>query len=105
MAAKILIVDDEEHMCWALDRAMRQEGYQTVVAYRGQQGLELIREESPALVILDLRMPDMDGMEVLKEAKAINPKLPVIMLTAHGTIETAIEAMKMGATDYITKLI
>lgn len=103
MIPKILIIDDEEHMCWALDRAMRQEGYHTLVAYRGKQGLELIREESPSLVILDLRMPDMDGMEVLKEAKTLNPKLPVIMLTAHGTIETAIEAMKIGATDYITK--
>jgi two-component system NtrC family response regulator len=103
MIPKILIIDDEEHMCWALDRAMRQEGYHTLVAYRGKQGLSLIREESPSLVILDLRMPDMDGMEVLKEAKALNPKLPVIMLTAHGTIETAIEAMKIGATDYITK--
>jgi len=100
---KILIIDDEEHMCWALDRAMRQEGYQTEVAYRGREGLNLIREESPSLTILDLRLPDMDGLEVLKEAKAINPKLPVIMLTAHGTIETAIEAMKIGAADYITK--
>lgn len=103
MVPKILIIDDEEHMCWALDRAMRQEGYQTEVAYRGQDGLNLIREESPSLVILDLRLPDMDGLDVLKEAKAINPKLPVIMLTAHGTIETAIEAMKIGAADYITK--
>lgn len=103
MIPKILIIDDEEHMCWALDRAMRQEGYQTLVAYRGKQGLDLIRDEAPSLVILDLRMPDMDGLEVLKEAKAIQPKLPVIMLTAHGTIETAIEAMKIGATDYITK--
>jgi two-component system NtrC family response regulator len=103
MIPKILIIDDEEHMCWALDRAMRQEGYQALVAYRGKQGLELIKEEAPSLVILDLRMPDMDGLEVLKEAKAIHPKLPVIMLTAHGTIETAIEAMKIGATDYITK--
>lgn len=103
MIPKILIIDDEEHMCWALDRAMRQEGYQTVVAYRGREGLGLIREESPSLVILDLRLPDMDGLEVLKEAKAVNPKLPVIMLTAHGTIETAIEAMKIGAADYITK--
>ena len=100
---KILIIDDEEHMCWALDRAMRQEGYQTEVAYRGRDGLNLIREESPSLTILDLRLPDMDGLEVLKEAKAINPKLPIIMLTAHGTIETAIEAMKIGAADYITK--
>jgi len=100
---KILIIDDEEHMCWALDRAMRQEGYQTEVAYRGRDGLDKIRLESPSLVILDLRLPDMDGLEVLKEAKAMNPKLPVIMLTAHGTIETAIEAMKIGAADYITK--
>lgn len=103
MVPKILIVDDEEHMCWALDRAMRQEGYQTVVAYRGQDGINMAREDSPSLMILDLRLPDIDGLEVLKEVKAINPKLPVIMLTAHGTIETAIEAMKMGAADYITK--
>ncbi|WP_027365875.1 sigma-54-dependent transcriptional regulator [Desulfotruncus alcoholivorax] len=103
MASKILIIDDEEHMCWALERAMRQEGYQTLVATRGLTGLDLIRDEQPSLVILDLRMPELDGMEVLKKAKKINPKLPVIMLTAHGTIETAIEAMKIGATDYITK--
>lgn len=103
MTPKILIVDDEEHMCWALERAMRQEGYQTLVATRGLMGLDLIRDEQPSLVILDLRMPELDGMEVLKRAKKINPKLPVIMLTAHGTIETAIEAMKIGATDYITK--
>ncbi len=103
MVPKILIIDDEEHMCWALDRAMRQEGYQTSVAYRGQEGLEKIKEDSPSLVILDLRLPDMDGLEVLKKAKELSPKLPVIMLTAHGTIETAIEAMKIGAADYITK--
>ncbi|MHB1043626.1 MAG: sigma-54-dependent transcriptional regulator [Eubacteriales bacterium] len=103
MAPKILVVDDEEHMCWALERAMRQEGYQVFTTTRGQQGLELIREEAPSLMILDLRMPEMDGMEVLKRAKEMQPKLPVIILTAHGTLETAIEAMKMGAADYITK--
>lgn len=103
MVPKILIIDDEEHMCWALDRAMRQEGYQTEVAYQGRDGLKVIREEAPSLVILDLRLPDMDGLEVLKEAREINPNLPIVMLTAHGTIETAIEAMKNGAVDYITK--
>ncbi|MHB8155855.1 MAG: sigma-54-dependent transcriptional regulator [Desulfocucumaceae bacterium] len=103
MIHKILIIDDEEHMCWALERAMKQEGYQVLTATRGVSGLELIKEEAPSLIILDLKMPEMDGMEVLKRAKEINPKLPVIMLTAHGTIETAIEAMKMGATDYLTK--
>lgn len=103
MTPKILVIDDEEHMCWALERAMRQEGYQVLTATRGKRGLELLREEAPSLVILDLKMPEMDGLEVLKLIKEIQPKLPVIMLTAHGTIETAIDAMKMGATDYLTK--
>ncbi|MCL4440367.1 MAG: sigma-54 dependent transcriptional regulator, partial [Firmicutes bacterium] len=103
MIPKILVIDDEEHMCWALERAMKQEGYQVLTTTRGRAGLELIKEESPSLVILDLKMPEMDGMEVLKKAKEMNPKLPVVMLTAHGTIETAIEAMKIGATDYLTK--
>lgn len=103
MIPKILVIDDEEHMCWALERAMKQEGYQVLTTTRGRSGLELIKEEAPSLVILDLKMPEMDGMDVLKKAKELNPKLPVVMLTAHGTIETAIEAMKIGATDYLTK--
>ncbi|KJS02107.1 MAG: Fis family transcriptional regulator [Peptococcaceae bacterium BRH_c4a] len=103
MIPKILVIDDEEHMCWALERAMKQEGYQVLTTTRGRTGLDLIREEAPSLIILDLKMPEMDGMEVLKKAKELNPKLPVVMLTAHGTIETAIEAMKIGATDYLAK--
>ncbi|WP_238457021.1 sigma-54-dependent transcriptional regulator [Desulforamulus putei] len=90
-------------MCWALERGLRQEGYQVLTATRGKEGLELIRKETPSLVILDLKMPEMDGLEVLVRAKDLLPKLPVIMITAHGTIDTAIEAMKLGATDYITK--
>ncbi|PHJ38972.1 acetoacetate metabolism regulatory protein AtoC [Desulforamulus profundi] len=100
---KILVIDDEEHMCWALEKGLRQEGYQVLTATRGKQGLELLRKEIPSLVILDLKMPEMDGLEVLVKAKDLMPKLPVIMITAHGTIDTAIEAMKLGAADYITK--
>lgn len=100
---KILVIDDEEHMCWALEKGLRQEGYQVFTATRGSQGLDIIREETPSLVILDLKMPEMNGLEVLIKAKDMLPKLPVIMITAHGTIDTAIEAMKLGATDYITK--
>ena len=100
---KILVIDDEEHMCWALEKGLRQEGYQVITATRGKQGLELLRNETPSLVILDLKMPEMDGLEVLIKAKDLLPNLPVIMITAHGTIDTAIEAMKLGATDYITK--
>lgn len=103
MIPKILVIDDEEHMCWALERAMRQEGYQVLTSTRGRTGLEMIKEEAPSLVILDLKMPEIDGMEVLKQAREMNPKLPVVILTAHGTIETAIEAMKIGASDYLTK--
>ncbi|WP_066635103.1 sigma-54-dependent transcriptional regulator [Desulfolucanica intricata] len=103
MTPKILIIDDEKHMCWALERAMKQEGYQVLTANNGPDGLELLKQEGPSLVILDLRMPGMDGMEVLKCIKEIQPKLPVIILTAHGTIDSAIEAMKNGAIDYLTK--
>ncbi|MEW6423646.1 MAG: sigma-54 dependent transcriptional regulator [Bacillota bacterium] len=103
MVPKILIIDDEKHLCWALEKAMRQEGYSTLSTTSGKKGLELIKEDPPSLVILDLKMPEMDGLEVLKRAREMQPRLPVIILTAHGTIETAIEAMKIGAVDYLTK--
>jgi two-component system NtrC family response regulator len=90
-------------MCWALERALSHEGYQVATATRGLQGIAKAKETEPTMVILDLKMPDIDGIEVLKGIKEINPSIPVIMITAHGTIDTAIEAMKIGATDYITK--
>ena len=103
LTPRILVIDDEERMCWALERALSHEGYQVSTATRGLLGIDLTRETEPSMVILDLKMPDIDGIEVLKEIKKINPGIPVIMITAHGTIDTAIEAMKIGATDYITK--
>ncbi|WP_407311231.1 sigma-54-dependent transcriptional regulator [Desulfosporosinus sp. SB140] len=103
MTPRILVIDDEERMCWALERALSHEGYQVLTATRGLQGIKLTEENDPSMVILDLKMPDIDGIEVLKAIKAINHNIPVIMITAHGTIDTAIEAMKIGATDYITK--
>lgn len=103
MIPRILVIDDEEKMCWALERALSHEGYQVVTATRGLQGVKLAQETEPSMVILDLKMPDIDGIEVLKRIKKINPHIPVIMITAHGTIDTAIEAMKIGAKDYITK--
>jgi len=103
LTPKILIIDDEEKMCWALERALSHEGYQVVTATRGLRGIELARENELSIVILDLKMPDIDGITVLKLLKKINPSIPVIMITAHGTIDTAIEAMKIGAMDYITK--
>jgi len=103
LTTRILIIDDEERMCWALKRALSHEGFQVVTTTRGLQGIDLTKETEPSVVILDLKMPDIDGIEVLKGIKKINPNISVIMITAHGTIDTAIEAMKIGATDYIIK--
>ena len=99
----ILIIDDEKNMRWALEKALRPAGYHTLSAADGSEGLKLAAAENPDLVLLDLRMPGMDGLEVLGKLKEFNPRLPVIMITAHGTMETAIEAMKAGAYDYISK--
>lgn len=103
MIPKILVIDDEERMCWALERALSHEGYQVLTATRGLQGIGIAQDTELSLVILDLKMPDIDGLEVLKKIKHINPHIPVIMITAHGTIDTAIDAMKIGAADYIIK--
>ena len=103
MIPRVLVIDDEEKMCWALDRALSHEGYQVITATEGLQGITLAQEAEPSIIILDLWLPDIDGMEALRKIKEFNPHIPVIMLTAHGTIETAIEAMKIGANDYITK--
>ena len=103
LAPRILVIDDEEHMRWALEKAMKQEGYGVITAAGGREGLEALHREGASLVILDLKMPDLDGLEVLKRIREAYPRLPVIMITAHGTIQTAIEAMKIGAADYITK--
>ncbi|HEX3031666.1 MAG TPA: sigma-54 dependent transcriptional regulator [Bacillota bacterium] len=103
MAATTLIIDDEESMRWILAKALEKEGYNTLTAATGGEGLAKFNANSPDLVLLDLRLPDMDGVEVLKAVKKEQPQVPVIMITAHGTVETAIEAMKAGAGDYISK--
>lgn len=103
MVQRILVIDDEENMRWVLERAIRNEGYEVESAGTGQEGLDLLKQKNASLLVLDLKLPDLDGLEVFKQARLINPKLPVIMITAHGSIETAIEAMRLGATDYVTK--
>lgn len=100
---KILIADDEKNMIWAINRALKKESYNIISASNGEKAVEKVKDEDPDLVLLDLRMPKMNGMEALKKIKNINKDLPVIMITAHGTIESAIEAMKIGALDYISK--
>jgi len=99
----LLIVDDEEAMRSNLCEVLRSEGYRVSEAPGGAEALEIMDHELPDLVLLDLRMPGMDGMKVLEVLNERYPDLPVIMLTAHGTSEASIRAMKLGAYDYAEK--
>jgi len=101
----ILIIDDEVELCQSLSEMLKEEedGYKVSVANSGKKGLEKIKEEVPDLVLLDIKMPEMDGIETLEKIKAIDEDVLVIMLTAYQTVETAVKAMKLGAYDYISK--
>jgi two-component system, NtrC family, response regulator AtoC len=100
---KILIVDDEPFICESLERILREEEYFAASVLRGEAALKLIREEQFDLVFLDLRLPDLPGLEVLRRIKALDPDLLVIVMTGYASVESAVEALKMGAYDYIKK--
>jgi len=103
MSQRILIIDDEEHMRRILCKALEQEGYEADMVGDGPDGLDLLNKREMDLVLLDMKLPTMDGMEVLKNIKELYPALPVIVITAYGSIEMAVAAIKAGAADYITK--
>ncbi|MFQ5883438.1 MAG: sigma-54-dependent transcriptional regulator, partial [Candidatus Methylomirabilales bacterium] len=103
MAAKILVIDDEKLIRWTLEDVLRKEGYAVISTDSGEAGLKLVEEEGPDLILLDLRLPGMNGMEVLERVKEMQPEALVIILTAHGTVESAVGAMKKGAHDYLNK--
>jgi two-component system NtrC family response regulator len=100
---RILIVDDEKNYLLVLSALLTGEGYEVDTAPSGARALTLLEEEEPDLVITDMRMPRMSGVELIKELKQNHADLPVIVMTAFGTVENAVEAMKAGAVDYITK--
>jgi DNA-binding NtrC family response regulator len=100
---RILVVEDDASMGFFLSEAMRKEGYQVDVVASGEEALERTAQDLFHLLILDLKLPSMDGMEVLANIKMTNPELVVIMITAHGSKDIAIEAIRKGAYDYFTK--
>ena len=100
---RILIVDDEENLVALFKRILQKEGYEVQCASSGEEALEKLETEWFDLVITDLKMPGMDGMELLSKTKAVNPTMPFIMLTAFGTVHSAVAAMKEGAYDYLVK--
>jgi two-component system, NtrC family, response regulator AtoC len=100
---KILVIDDEHLIRWSLEQSLRKQGNEVQTAASGEEGLRMVREDSPDLVLLDVQLPGIDGIEVLKKIKEFDEEIIVIMLTALGVLETAVKAMRLGAYDYINK--
>ena len=100
---RVLVVDDEAVIREGMKRILGGEGFQVDVSASGHAALERLQEEDFDLVITDLKMPGMSGMEVLKAIKILQPEIPVIIITGYSTVDTAVEAIKNGAFDFISK--
>jgi two-component system response regulator AtoC len=103
MSKRILIIDDEKAIRWSLGEALTNAAYEIEEAQNGSAGIKKFEEDPCDCVILDLKLPDIDGLKVLKKIKEIEPDVPVIMMTAYGEVEIAVEALKSGAYDFIQK--
>jgi len=103
MNKKLLIVDDQYGIRMLLDEIFQKEGYETYQAANGQEALEIVKKENPHLVILDMKIPGMDGLEILKHIKQIDEQVKVIIMTAYGELDMIQEAMKLGAITHFAK--
>ena len=103
MSAKILVIDDEAAIRDMMRMILEYEGHEVLLAGSGQEGLQVAQAESPDLVFLDIKMPGMDGLEVLTRLRATSESLPVVIVSAHGTATTALEAGRLGAYRFIEK--
>lgn len=101
--ATVLVVDDEKLIRWSLGSRLERKGYKILTAETGEDALLKIESERPDLMLLDVRLPGIDGVTTLARALAIHPELIVVMMSAHSTIDTAVDAMKLGATDFLVK--
>ncbi len=100
---QILITDDDKQICRILSDLLRREKLETLTAFDGETALSLVRSEYPDLLLVDMMLPGMDGMEVLRQAKELDPELPVVFITAHADARGAVKAVKAGAHDYLSK--
>ena len=101
--AKILIIDDQPNVRALLDVLLRQQGYEVVLAENGWKGLELYSREHPDVILLDLNMPELDGVTVLKQIRSVDPNQPVIILTGDSTSETERQVRALGVSEFILK--
>ena len=100
---RILIVDDDESICALLSMLVKKEGFEALKALSGEAGLKIIRSETVDVLLVDIKMPGMDGMEVLRQVKDLSPDLPVVLITAHADVRGAVKAIQAGAHDYLAK--
>ncbi len=103
MKGRVLVIDDEAIVRVSCERVLKPEGFEVVVTSRGDEAIDFLEKEPYDVVLTDLKMPDMDGLEVLKIIKERWPDIQVIIITGYGTISTAVQAIKMGAYEYIEK--
>jgi two-component system response regulator HydG len=101
--AKILIIDDDIFICKAIQKQLSNKGFNAEIAFSGNAGLNLFRKQPFDLVLCDFRLPDKDGLEILREVKRLNSRIPVIIITAYADVRMAVKLMKQGASDYLTK--
>ena len=101
--AKVLIVDDDKSICMVLSDLMKKEGLEARAAYDGEKALKMLQTDAPDLLLVDMRLPGMDGMEILRKARELDPELPVVVITAHADSRGAVKAIKEGAHDYLSK--
>ena len=101
--SKLLLIDDEKAIVRVLSISLKSDGYDVVTAYSGEEGLEVFQRESPDIVLTDIKMPGMDGLEVTERIKARCPWTPVVVITGYPCIDTAKQAVRLGAFNYLTK--
>jgi two-component system response regulator AtoC len=102
-AARILVVDDEKLIRWSVGERLQRDGYEVLAAESGEQALDLVAANAPDLMLLDVRLPGIDGLTTLQRALSLHPDVTVLMMSAHSTVDIAVEAMKHGAIDFLVK--
>jgi DNA-binding NtrC family response regulator len=100
---KVLVIDDENLICWSLKQRLDNKGYQVLIAETGEKGLQLFEQHYPDIVFIDHKLPGIQGLEVLQKINALNEESVLVFMTAYGTIEMAVKAIKLGAFEYINK--
>ena len=100
---RVLVVDDEHLIRWSLEQHLEKNGYEVITTSNGREAVQIVQDVLPEAVLLDIQMPGMDGIEVLRAIREIDPDVPVVMITAHGGVGSAVAAMKLGAYDYVEK--